>query len=102
MLLKPTNILFNPSCPMDSKNHLMYGPGRLLSASKQSAVSSTMTGPLIVSLAILHFCLAISCVELPCNSGKSNDLFSKGAFKISFTSFNLLALPVTKARRHRQ
>ena len=49
----------------------MYGPGKPFKASKQRAVSSTKTGPLIMSLAVKHFCLAISSEDEPWYSGTS-------------------------------
>jgi hypothetical protein len=49
-----------PSRPTPSRNHLMYGPGRLLKASKHKAVSSVITGPLDRRAASRHFHLATS------------------------------------------
>lgn len=71
---------------------LIYTPGRPPRALKHRLVSSTMTGPLTIPAAILHFSLDTSSGS-PCSSGKSIfwAITSNGRLfpKIEITSSNL-------------
>ena len=74
---KPANNKCNFSWVIDSKNHLIYGPGRPFNALKHNDVSSQINGAFTSLKASIHFSFAISIPSyLPYNSGKSTDLFS--------------------------
>ena len=54
------SMLFNPSCPVFSKNHFTYGPGNPFRALKHSDVSSTSAGPPSAAAASRAFSRATS------------------------------------------
>jgi hypothetical protein len=53
---KPVSKSLSPWCPSPSRKYLMYGPGKPLSAAKQSAVSSVMQALCVFVEAIMTKC----------------------------------------------